>query len=63
MAERVCKDCHRLIKEKYTACEDCKSTTFTTDWSGYVVIIDPLKSQIAKKLNIKLAGSYALKVR
>ncbi len=63
MAEKVCKDCHRLIKEKNMTCEDCKSTVFTTDWSGYVVIIDPLKSAIAKRLNIKLAGAYALKVR
>jgi RNA polymerase subunit RPABC4/transcription elongation factor Spt4 len=33
------------------------------DWSGYVVIIDPEKSQIAKRLGVKLPGEYALKVR
>jgi len=31
--------------------------------SGYVVIIDPKESIIAEKLEIKLPGKYALKVR
>ena len=61
MAELVCKECHRLVSGQ--VCESCNSTSFTSDWSGYVVIIDPLKSQIAKKLGVKLPGKYALKVR
>ncbi len=61
MPELVCKECHRLVSGQ--VCEACNSTSFTSDWSGYVVIIDPLKSQIAKKLGVKLPGKYALKVR
>ena len=61
MAELVCKECHRLVSGQ--VCEACNSTSFTSDWSGYVVIIDPLKSKIAKKLGVKLPGKYALKVR
>ncbi len=63
MAENVCKECHRLIKDKDQVCRACNSTSLTSDWSGYVVIIDPMKSQIAKRLGVKLAGAYALKVR
>ncbi len=63
MAENVCKECHRIIKGKEQVCENCKSTALTSDWSGYVIIIDPLRSQIAQRLNIKLPGAYALKVR
>jgi DNA-directed RNA polymerase subunit E" len=35
----------------------------TQDWAGYLVIIDPEHSEMARRLNIKLAGRYALKVR
>ncbi len=61
MAEKVCKECHRLVSGN--VCQVCNSTSLTSDWSGYVVIINPEKSQIAKKLGIKIPGRYALKVR
>ncbi len=61
MPDNVCKECHRIVKGN--VCQACNSTVLTTDWSGYVVIIDPEKSQIAKRLGVKLAGAYALKVR
>jgi DNA-directed RNA polymerase subunit E" len=35
----------------------------TQDWAGYLVIIDPEHSEMARRLNIKLPGRYALKVR
>lgn len=62
MPENVCRECHRLVK-KSQICAYCNSTALTNDWSGYVVIIDPEKSHIAKKLGVKLPGEYALKVR
>ncbi len=61
MAENVCKECHRLVKGQ--VCEACNSSVLTSDWSGYVVILDPEKSAIAKRLGVKLPGKYALKVR
>lgn len=61
MAENVCKDCHRIVSGQ--VCLVCNSTSLTSDWSGYVVIIDAQESQIAKKLGVKLPGKYALKVR
>ena len=63
MAELVCKECHKLKEKDEQACWNCNSTSFTSDWSGYIVIIDPLKSLIAKRLGVKLPGKYALKVR
>ncbi|MFP3278657.1 MAG: transcription elongation factor subunit Spt4, partial [Candidatus Micrarchaeota archaeon] len=33
-----------------------------TKWSGYVVILDVENSEIAKKLNIKVNGRYALNI-
>ncbi|MDD1657469.1 MAG: DNA-directed RNA polymerase, subunit E'' [Methanomicrobiales archaeon] len=57
----VCRECHRVVEGE--ACTVCGSTTLTNDWAGYLVVIDPEHSEMARRLNIKLAGRYALKVR
>lgn len=57
----VCRECHRVVEGE--SCPVCGTTNLTTDWAGYLVIIDPEHSDIAKKMNIKLPGRYALKVR
>ncbi|MHC1570556.1 MAG: transcription elongation factor subunit Spt4 [Methermicoccaceae archaeon] len=61
MSEKVCRECHRIVKGD--ECPVCHSGALSTDWSGYVVIIDPATSQIAHKMNIKTRGKFALKVR
>jgi DNA-directed RNA polymerase subunit E" len=33
------------------------------DWSGLIIILDPEKSEIAKKLGVKAKGKYAVRVR
>lgn len=33
------------------------------NWSGFLIIVDPENSDIAKELNISLPGEYALRVR
>lgn len=60
--EKACRDCHRIIESGKAVCI-CGSNSMSTDWSGCVVIIDAEESEIAKKLEIKKAGKYALKVR
>jgi len=61
MPESVCRVCHIIVRGH--VCPICNSAVLTSDWSGYVVIIDPKNSNIAKKLGINLPGKYALKVR
>ena len=58
---RVCRECQRVVEGE--ACVVCSTTNLSEDWAGYVVIIDPEHSDIAKKMNITMAGRYALKVR
>lgn len=58
---RVCRDCHRVVDGE--ACVVCGTANLSEDWAGYLVIIDPERSDVAKKMNIKLQGRYALKVR
>jgi len=57
----VCRECHRVVEGE--ACSICGSGNLSNDWAGYLVIIDPERSEIAKRMNIKLPGKYALKVR
>ncbi|MCG7849979.1 MAG: DNA-directed RNA polymerase, subunit E'' [ANME-2 cluster archaeon] len=61
MSDKACNECHRITSG--TTCAVCGSSTLSSDWSGYVVIIDPSRSNIAKKLKVDLRGEYALKVR
>ncbi len=58
---RVCRECHRVVEGE--SCVICGTANLSEDWAGYVVIIDPEHSDIAKKMNITMAGRYALKVR
>ncbi|WNY27300.1 transcription elongation factor subunit Spt4 [Methanolapillus ohkumae] len=62
MAEKVCRKCMRLIVNSET-CEMCGSGDLADEWMGLVVIIDPKRSEIAKRMNVDLADKYALKVR
>jgi DNA-directed RNA polymerase subunit E" len=44
-------------------CPNCKSTNLSDDWSGLIVIINPEKSEIGKKIDAKSSGKYAIRVR
>ena len=57
----VCRDCHRVVEGE--SCAVCGSANLSSDWTGYIVIIDPRHSEEEKKMNISLPGRYALKVR
>ncbi len=61
MTELACRNC-KFINVNTEVCRNCGSTKLTKEWYGYLVIIDPEKSMIAKKLGIKVPGKYALKV-
>tara|TARA_X000001036_G_C20010693_1_gene534326 strand:+ start:63 stop:515 length:453 start_codon:yes stop_codon:yes gene_type:complete len=49
-------------KKHNPTCRLCPSAAVSQDWSGYVVIMNPSRSEIASRLNIKVPGNYALKV-
>jgi len=61
MGEKACRDCNYITTE--TTCPNCKSTSFSDDYSGMVIIFDPEKSAIAKAMKAKTKGKYALRVR
>ena len=51
---------HLEDKEK---CPKCESKEITETFKGRIVILDPEKSEIAKKVNIKEKGNFAIKTR
>ena len=57
---RACKKC-KFISE-FEKCPRCGSDS-SKNWQGYLLIIDPSKSEIAKKMNISETGRYAIKVK
>jgi len=44
-------------------CPRCPEAEVSREWQGYVEILDPEKSGIAKEMGIRTSGRYALRVR
>ncbi len=61
MKKKVCKRCKIFVEGN--ECPICKSNQFSNNWQGRLYIVDPLKSMIAQKIDIKAKGEYAIKVR
>lgn len=59
----ACRDCHAVVESDEEICPICNSTSLTEDWSGYVSIAHPEKSEIGREMEVTKPGSYALKVR
>ena len=57
---RACRNCRTLTYGK--ECPICKSTNLTSNWKGYIRVVDPEKSEVAKLLNIEIKGRFALNV-
>lgn len=58
--KRVCKECGRLVKDE-KSCPACKSNQIVDKYKGRVLVIDVKNSEIAKKVNAKHNGNYAIK--
>lgn len=61
MSDFACKDCHLILNEKN--CPRCPEAEISREWQGYVEILDPTNSNIAKEMGIQTPGRYALRVR
>lgn len=58
--DMACQKCGKVYAE-LTKCPSC-NIHLTRDWSGKAAIIDPENSRMAKGMDIKLKGIYALKI-
>lgn len=57
-----CGECHLVLADGVDQCPRHPSAPVSTDWQGYVIIMDPSRSEIAKRLQVEQPGQYALKV-
>jgi len=61
MVEKACRNCHLIFEGN--VCPNCKSTDLSDDFSGFVIIFDPENSAVAKAMDIKRKGTYAIRIR
>lgn len=61
MSEKACRECHLISYG--SVCPSCRTTSLSDDFSGFVIIIDPEGSAIARAMKVKEKGRYALRVR
>lgn len=59
--QKACKICNTIYEGD--KCTKCDSKESTEGFKGRIVVINPEKSEIAKKINIKDKGNFALKTR
>ncbi|MFH0987174.1 MAG: transcription elongation factor subunit Spt4 [Candidatus Micrarchaeota archaeon] len=59
-AEKACKTCRRVLTGD--KCPICVESQLTANWKGFVVVSNPEKSEVAKMLEIKAPGKYALRL-
>ena len=62
MDEKVCKSC-RIIISYGDKCPICESTDLTTKWSGFIIVLNVEKSEMAKRLGLKLNSTFALNIK
>lgn len=57
---KACRNCRSITDQN--KCPRC-SGEVSREWQGYLVVIDPDKSEIARKMGIHASGRYALRVK
>lgn len=59
---KVCRNCKLIIEDpNATQCPNCGSKDLSTDYTGFILVIDSQKSELAKKANLK-EGKWAINV-
>ena len=61
MADFACKECHLILEDK--SCPRCPDSEVSREWQGFVEVLNPEKSDLAKEMGIRTPGRYALRVR
>jgi len=59
---KACKLC-KIIVEEGDKCPNCGSKEITESFKGRIVVMNPEKSELAQKLNLKEKGNFAIKSR
>ena len=60
MKKKICKNCKLFVEG--SECPLCKGNQFVSNFKGRIDVVDVEKSEIAKKMNLKTKGEYAIKI-
>ena len=60
MSQKACKNCNSITDQN--KCPRCGGEV-SKEWQGYLLVLDPEKSEIARKMGINASGRYALRVK
>jgi len=58
--KKACKKCRIIVEGD--KCPICQGTQLVESWKGQIIVLMPEESEIAKKMNIKEKGTYAIKI-
>lgn len=61
MKQKACRICNTIYEGE--KCPKCGAKESTESFKGRIVVFDPGKSEIAKKIGIKEKGNFAIKTR
>lgn len=59
---KACKECNAVVKTGKT-CPNCGSSKLSSRFSGAAIILNSEHSKVAKEMNVKKKGEYALRVK
>jgi len=59
--QKACKLCNTIYEGE--KCPKCGSKDYSESFKGRIVVLNPEKSEIANKINIKDKGNFAIKTR
>ena len=60
--EKACKICKTIFIDG-EKCPNCGSKEYVESFKGRIVILNPEKSEIAQKINLKEKGNFAIKTK
>ena len=60
--QKACKICNTIF-EGSEKCPNCGSKEIVDNFKGRIVVFNPEKSEIAKNLELKEKGDFAIKTR
>ena len=62
--QKACKLCRTIVEPgEGDKCPKCGSKELTEGFKGRIIVLNPEKSEMAQKLNLKEKGNFAIKAR
>ncbi|RLG18961.1 hypothetical protein DRN67_03685 [Candidatus Micrarchaeota archaeon] len=62
LVAKACRICNLIISEG-NVCPNCNKSDLSDRWDSYILVFDPEKSELAKKIEAKTPGKYAVRIR